>query len=213
MSLTIHFVRHGETFESRDHRFCGSTDCALSDAGRKMADYVARRCAAGGDWRAIYCSPLSRTVDTARPVAARLGLPISLDDGLREIAHGAWEGLTADEARLRDPELFDAWNEHAGSTCAPLGESGYEVAARAMPVVMRIRAEHPEGDVLVVSHKATIRILVCTLLGIDVDLFRARVAQPVATFTTIEFTARGPLLLGLADGSHLPPELRAAGGV
>lgn len=213
MSLTVHFVRHGETLASREHRFCGSTDCELSDAGRLMADYIAQRCAAGGDWRAIYCSPLSRTVESARPTAARLGLPLIVDEGLREIAHGAWEGLTADEARRRDPDVFAAWDAHAGSTRAPQGESGYEVLARALPVVMRIRVEQPEGDVLVVSHKATIRILVCALLGIDIDLFRARVAQPVATFTTIEFTERGPLLRSLADASHLPPELRPAGGV
>lgn len=213
MALTIHFVRHGETTASREHRFCGSDDCELSEAGRRMTEFIAERCAAGGDWRAVYSSPLTRAVESARPAAARLGLPLTIDDGLREVAHGAWEGLTADQARRRDPDVFAAWEEHAGVTAAPQGESGYEVVARALPVVGRIRAEHADGDVLVVSHKATIRILVCALMGIDIDLYRARVAQPVATFTTIEFAAHGPLLRSLADASHLPPELRPHDGV
>jgi alpha-ribazole phosphatase len=213
MSLIIHFVRHGETLESREHVFCGSSECALTEAGHRMAALIADRCARGGDWRAVYSSPLSRALDSARPAAARLGLPLTVEDGLREISHGAWEGLTAAQARAVDADAFDGWDDHPGLVAAPQGESGYDVAARALPVISRIRDLYDEGDVLVVSHKGTIRVVVCALLGIDVDLYRARLAQPVATFTIVELTARGVLLRALADSSHLPAEARRGGGV
>jgi probable phosphoglycerate mutase len=73
------------------------------------------------------------------------------------------------------------------------------VAARALPVIERIRAAHQAGEVLVVSHKATIRIIACALLGIDIDLYRARLALPVASFTTVEFRSSGPLLRRFGD--------------
>ncbi len=83
-----------------------------------------------------------------------------------------------------------------------------------MPVVESIRAAWHDGDVLVVSHKATIRILVCVLLGLDVDRYRSRVACPVGSVTTFAFDDDGePLLVALADVSHLPTRLRSAGDV
>jgi broad specificity phosphatase PhoE len=76
------------------------------------------------------------------------------------------------------------------------------VAARALPVVERIRGAHQAGEVLVVSHEATIRIIACALLGIDIDLYRARLAQPVASFTSFGFPPSGPLLQRLGDVGH-----------
>ncbi len=73
------------------------------------------------------------------------------------------------------------------------------MAARALPVIERIRGAHQAGEVLVVSHEATIRIITCALLGIDVDLYRARLALPVASFTTVEFRSSGPLLRRFGD--------------
>ena len=85
MSVFVHLVRHGETDASRDHRFCGSTDCPLTEDGVRMARYIAERCVASGDWRAVLSSPLGRALDTARPAADALGLPLEVHDGLREI--------------------------------------------------------------------------------------------------------------------------------
>jgi broad specificity phosphatase PhoE len=213
MSLMMHLVRHGETQASRDHVFCGHADCQLLESGRRMAQLIAARCAASDSWRAVYSSPQTRAIETARPVAAALGLEITVEDCLREIDHGAWEGRAAADVRDEDPDFFDEWEQHAGSIGPPGGESGFQVAGRAMPVVERIRRRHPDGNVLVVSHKATIRIIVCALIGVDIDSYRTRVAAPVGSFTTIEFGQHGPLLHRLADVSHLPPDLRAPGGV
>ncbi len=211
-TLRLHFARHGETVSSIGGRFCGVTDCALTADGRLMGELLAERCAAGGRWRAVVASPLERCLATARPAAERLGLPIAVEAGLREIDHGAWEDRPAAEIAVSDASAFDAWREHPGLRGAPGGETGYAVAARAVPVVEELRAAWPDGDVLVVSHKATIRIIVCVLLGIDVDRYRDRVACPVGSVTTFAFVAGDdPLLLALGDVSHLPARLRSSG--
>ncbi len=66
------------------------------------------------------------------------------------------------------------------------------MAARAAPVVDSLRSAFRDGDVLVVSHKATIRVLVCALLGIDVDRYRARLACPPGSVTTFELRGGDP---------------------
>ena len=99
-----------------------------------------------------------------------------------------------------------------GAVAPPGGENGWAIAARAVPAIEEIVRRHPEGNVLVVSHKATIRVIICALLGVDLNLFRARIGAPVASIATIEFKSTGPLVTSLGDTSHLPPRLRNAGG-
>jgi broad specificity phosphatase PhoE len=108
------------------------------------------------------------------------------------VRHG--ETLASREHRLCGQSDCAHDCDHPGITAAPGGESGFQVAARALPAIERIRGAHEVGDVLVVSHEATIRIITCALLGISVDLYRARLALPVASFTTVEFRSTGPLL-------------------
>ena len=214
LTLRLHFARHGETVSSREGRFCGVTECELTADGLEMAALLAERCAAAGHWRAVVTSPLRRCWKTAHPAAERLGLALTVEPALREIDHGAWEDLPAAEVAARDAVAFTAWHAHPGWRGAPGGESGYAVAARAVPAIEAIRAAHRDGDVLLVSHKATIRVLTCALLGLDVDRYRASVACPVGSVTTFEFTGDAdPLLLGLADVSDLPARLRTGGDV
>jgi broad specificity phosphatase PhoE len=212
MTLLVHLARHAETEESREHRFCGSRDCRLTPDGLQMARSIASRVAGEGDWQAVLCSPLSRALDTARPAAEALGLDIEVRDGLREIDHGVWDGLTPAEVQAIDPAGFERYNQHPALSSPPGGESGFAVAARGLGVMDEIGRRFTHGDVLVMSHKATIRVLACALLGMDIDLYRLRLAVPVASFTTVEFGATGPRLRALADQSHLPPDLRSASG-
>jgi alpha-ribazole phosphatase len=200
--LTIHLVRHGETLATREHRLCGLGECALSEQGRLQSEAIVESCANGGDWRAVYTSPLSRCRAIAEPVAERLHLPLSVESDLREIDHGRWDGRREEEVRESEPQAYGDYVSHPGIFAAPGGESGFQVAARALPVIERIRAAHEAGEVLVVSHEATIRIITCALLGIDIDLYRARLALPVASFTTIEFRSSGPLLRRLGDQAY-----------
>ena len=211
--LRLHLLRHAETEASREHRFCGARECALSSRGHEQVRRAAAYLAQQGDWRAIFTSPLERCRDMAGAVAAATGVPVTVDDGLREIDHGRWDGQREADVAAADPQAYAAYNQHPGVLGAPGGESGYQVAARALPVIEQIVGEYADGAVLVVSHKATLRIVTCALLSINIDLYRARIAHPVAASTVFEMRDSGPLLRILGDVSYLPPELRSSGGI
>jgi alpha-ribazole phosphatase len=213
--LSLYLVRHGQTEYSLHNRFCGSIDPPLNPTGLAMATALGAHYARGPDgagWSAIWSSPLLRARQTAEPTAHGAGIGLTIDDGLREIAYGEWEGRPEAEVERDDAERFHAWAAHPGRVAPPGGEAGDAIAERALAAVERLRARHPDGKVLLVSHKATLRVLVCALLGVDVDLFRVRIAQKVCAVSIIDFRPSGPLLQVLGDTSHLPPELLATDG-
>jgi broad specificity phosphatase PhoE len=75
-------------------------------------------------------------------------------------------------------------------------------------VVEEIKERYTDGNVLIVSHKATIRITLCSLLGIDVGRFRFRLGCPVGSVSVVEFGSHGPLLKVLSDRTHQSERLR-----
>jgi probable phosphoglycerate mutase len=209
--LTFYFVRHGQTALSRANQFCGDLDVPLNDVGRAMAEALAARYG-GEPWASIYASPRQRTRATAEPVARRAGLEVEILDGLREISYGEWEGRAEEEVARDDAERFRAWADDPALHAPPGGESAGQIAARALDAIAHIRARHADGQVLVVSHKATLRVLLCALLGIELSQFRNRIGQRVAAVSVVEWKQTGPLLRSLGDVSHLPPELLVGDG-
>lgn len=210
-SVNLYLIRHGQTAFSRENRFCGTSDPALTEAGQAMADAFAQAYASL-TWDAIYSSPLLRARQTADALARVTGVPAVIDDGLAEIAYGEWEGLGVEEVQARWPEAYAYWAEDVASRGAPGGETAFHVAARAMRTVEAIRSRHETGNVLLVSHKATLRIITCALLGLDVRLFRERISQPVAAVSRFTLTKLTAKLDVLGDRAHLPEDLRAAEG-
>jgi probable phosphoglycerate mutase len=205
--LELLLVRHGQTDYSRENRFCGAIDPPLNATGIRMAEAFGAAYATV-PWAAIYASPRLRTQQTADAVARHAGVAVTTEAGLAEIAYGEWEGLRHDEVRAKWPEQYAYWSADVASRGTPGGETAFAVAARAAPLLDQIRSRHTDGRVLIVSHKATIRILVCALLGLDVRLFRDRLSLGVASVTKVEIKKFGPQLIQLGDVSHLPVELR-----
>jgi broad specificity phosphatase PhoE len=214
--MKLHFLRHGQTELSRDNSFCGSgSDPDLTADGEAMAEAFASFAGRATESRAfvaVHSSPQLRARRTAAPIAARLGLEARDWPELREIGYGAWEGRSVDDVRRDDGERYAAWRADPVGHPPPGGESALAVAERALHVIEALRREHPTGDVLVVSHKATIRLALCALLGFELSRFRQRLACPVASLATVELAAEGPILLALADRSHLDERLRALPG-
>jgi probable phosphoglycerate mutase len=200
--LTIHLVRHGDTPQAAEGIFCGELDPPLTDHGRMQAERVGRAAASLG-LIALYCSPKLRARQTAEPVARATGLEPAIENGLREIAYGRWEGLKESDVRANEAAAFAAWHDDPSLASPPGGETAYDIAARAMPVMTRIRERHQSGHVMLISHKATVRVIVCAVLGIPLQRFRTYVACPTTSITTFEFGAEGPLLVGLGDVHHL----------
>jgi broad specificity phosphatase PhoE len=202
MTTRIYLIRHGATMLSAEDRFAGAVDVDLSDEGRKQAQALAVRLA-DDHIRAVYCSPMRRTVETASIVARPQNLTPITRDGLREINHGRWESLRRGDVEAQFPEEYAAWEEDP-FTYAPLGgESGLSVMARALPVIREVVAQHRDENVAVVSHKATIRLILSSLLGFDPRGSRDRLDQAPACLNVLDFkdTVRVRLML-FNDVSH-----------
>lgn len=129
-------VRHGETEWNRVERFRGWADVPLNETGLAQAPATGRRVAAEWQPVAIYSSPLSRAVKTAEAIARHFNLPVQAHQGLIDIHHGQWQGLTPDEVRARCPELFEAWYAAPHTVRMPDGETLSEVRARGLAVVL-----------------------------------------------------------------------------
>lgn len=195
-------VRHGATTLSAEDRFAGSTDVALSDEGRHQAARLAERLADDGI-SAVYCSPMRRTIETAAIIAEPHGLMPVTRPGLREIDHGHWEGLTRKEVEARYGDEYARWEADPFTVAPEGGESGLDVMARALPVVREIVEAHAGESILVVSHKATIRLVISSLLGFDARGYRDRLDQQPACLNVLDFRdpVRARLML-FNDISH-----------
>ena len=163
-------------------------------------------------WEAVFCSPLKRAVATAQPLCEAVGLNPHLREGLKEIAYGHWEGKTPEEVNHEFHDEYVRWLADPGWNAPTGGERGVDVARRSSMVLDEIERTHPSGNVLIVSHKATGRIMLCSLLGIDVGRYRDRLSMPVAALSIVEMTEQGPLLRVLGDRTHLRQSLRLRPG-
>ncbi len=187
MSLTrIFLIRHGATTLSAEDRFAGATDVPLSDEGRRQASLLGQRLS-GARPNAVYASPLGRTMETAGFLARPHGLDVRPCDGLREISHGHWEQLTRSEVDEKFPAEAAAWEEDPFTFAPAGGESGLAVTARALPAFLEIVRQHEGESVIVVSHKATIRLLLSSLLGFDPRRYRDNLDQDPAALNVVDF--------------------------
>jgi broad specificity phosphatase PhoE len=202
MVTRLFLIRHGATTLSAEDRFAGAIDVALSDEGSRQAESLAERLA-GDTLSAVYTSPLTRTRDTALRIAQPHGLTPIVRDGLREIAHGRWEGLRRSEVEERFADEYAAWEVDPFTFAPQGGESGLQVMARALPIIREIVIAHRGDKVAVVSHKATLRLVLSSLLGFDARGYRDRLDQSPACLNIVDFRdpVRARLML-FNDTSH-----------
>lgn len=202
---TFVLLRHGETALTPEKRFSGSggTDPELSATGRRQAECAAEAFAARGTVQEIVSSPLRRCRETAGAVAARLGLEVRIEDGLRETDFGAWEGLTFGEVRERHGADLDAWLASARVAPTGGGESFAEVARRVAAARDRLVTRYAGRTVLVVTHVTPIKTLVRLALGAPPEsLFRMELSA--ASVSTVAYYADGNASVRLLnDTSHL----------
>jgi broad specificity phosphatase PhoE len=201
----LYLVRHGATQLSAEDRFAGSTDVALSEEGRAQAAALGRRLR-GERITFAFASPLSRARETAEIVSAACRVPTELADSLREIGHGHWEGMTRHDVEAQFPAEYASWETDPFTFAPRGGESGVAVLARALPFIRHILERHAGERVLVVSHKATIRLVLSSLLGFDPRGYRDRLDQAPACLNVLDFRdhVRARLML-FNDTSHYAP--------
>ncbi|MFH9677103.1 bifunctional RNase H/acid phosphatase [Streptomyces sp. NPDC017405] len=204
---TFVLLRHGETPLTPQKRFSGSGggDPALSAAGREQARRVAEALARRGTVQAVVASPLARTRETAAIVAARLNLPVTVEDGLRETDFGAWEGLTFGEVRERHPDDLNAWLADPEVRPTGGGESFAETATRIAAARDELVAAYAGRTVLLVTHVTPIKTLIRLALGAPpASLFRMELSA--ASLSAVAYYADGNASVRLFnDTSHLRP--------
>ncbi|MEM8781203.1 MAG: histidine phosphatase family protein [Cyanobacteria bacterium P01_G01_bin.49] len=211
MSLTLYFLRHGETESSLNDSFCGTLDPDLTPHGKEMAQAFADTYQSS-DWSAIYVSPMKRTMATAKPLCEATGMTMQIKDGLKEMNFGQWENQSRDWVKQHHLEDYINWMTEPAWNPPPDGETAVEVGSRAMLIVSEIEANYPDGKVLVVSHKTTIRIMLCHLLGIDLGRYRDRIDMLAASVSVVKFGLHGPLLQRLGDRSYMSADLQSRTG-
>ncbi|MEV5309226.1 bifunctional RNase H/acid phosphatase [Streptomyces sp. NPDC052610] len=202
---TFVLLRHGETPLTPQKRFSGSggSDPSLSDVGRDQAERVAAALARRGTIQAIVSSPLARTRETAGIVAARLGLEVGVDDGLRETDFGAWEGLTFAEVHERHPDDLAAWLASPDAEPTGGGESFAATATRIAATRDKLVAAYAGRTVLLVSHVTPIKTLIRLALNAPAEsLFRMELSA--ASLSVVAYYADGnPSVRLFNDTSHL----------
>jgi broad specificity phosphatase PhoE len=208
----IYMVRHGATKLSTEDRFAGAVDVELSDQGKFQAERLAERLA-DDSLTAVYCSPMTRTIQTATILASPHNLSLIHRDGLREINHGHWEGMHRADVEAQFPDEYTAWEEDPLTFAPQGGEAGINVIARALPLIREIVLEHRGQNVLIVSHKATLRLIISSLLGFDARGYRDRLDQSPASLNVLDFKdpVRARLMLFNDVSHYVDQPLRSEG--
>jgi alpha-ribazole phosphatase len=199
--VKLFLVRHGETAWNKFYRYQGHTDVPLSEEGFRQAQLVAGRLKAK-PLTAVYASDLSRARQTAEIIAAGHGLTVITDPALREVDYGLWEGLTLAEINAKYPGLRDKWLADPENMAVPGGESLGAVRDRAVAFIEKIRPQHPDGNVVAVTHGGLIAMLLLTYLNEDVNFLRKFFARNT-NVSRIDFADSGVKVVYWGDASHL----------
>lgn len=162
----IIFVRHGETDWNVTHRYQGQTDIPLNDKGKHQAELVAKRLASE-EIAAVYASDLTRAIYTAKAIAQEHRLDVVPMAEFREISFGEWEGSSFSSLDIGARGQIDKIFTDPANIEVPGGENFQQVQKRAVSGIEKLIDKHPDETVVVVSHGAAIRTILCHALGMS----------------------------------------------
>ncbi len=195
-------VRHGETELNSAERYWGQSDVKLSPLGLRQAERLHDRLAAQRI-DAIYSSDLQRAWVTAKTIASRHQLDVTICAELREINFGKLEGLNFEESSQLFPEFAAKWKTQRSTNIEfPGGESLDQLHSRVSNFVGRLKKRKAEETVLIVAHAGVLRSLVCQLMAIELR-YIYQIRLDLASLSILETYPTGAILSLLNDISHL----------
>jgi 2,3-bisphosphoglycerate-dependent phosphoglycerate mutase len=197
----ILLIRHGETVWNRSGRVQGWQDSPLSAAGVAQAQALAGRFA-GDRIERLISSDLGRAQETARPIAARLRIPVELDAALRERNYGIFEGRTHDEIERDHPAEYASFIGRDPAYVIPGGESADEFAARVLPALQRIAAARRVGRVAIVTHGGVLGVVYRHAMKVPADAERGY-SLANASVNYVRFGSGKWLIERWGDVAHL----------
>jgi broad specificity phosphatase PhoE len=198
MTLTFYFLCHGETIHSKEGRYCGSLNPDLTPEGQEIANAFVLAYQSI-PWETIYVSPMKRALATAKPLADAVSVQMQLRGGLKEMDFGVFEDKSYEWVKEHHSKNYINWMNDPAWNSPKKGETAIEVANRSMLVISEIREKYKDGNVLVVSHETTTKIMLCSLLGIDLRLYRDRLEVLAGSVSQIQFGIHGPFLQKFGD--------------
>jgi probable phosphomutase (TIGR03848 family) len=190
---TVYFVRHAVTDHTGERLSGWMPDIHLSEDGRAQAEDVAGRLA-NAPFKAVYSSPIDRTLETAELIAERHKLEVIVREGLGEVHYGRWTNRSFKS--LRRTKLWNVVQRWPSAARFPEGESIRELQARALSEVELIADTHKRAAVCVVSHADWIRVVLAHYLGMHLDLFQ-RIEISPASVSVLHIGQYGPRVLGV----------------
>ena len=163
----VYLIRHGETEWNKEGKLQGNSNVLLSPEGIRQAKLLAQHTPFSAV-DAIYSSDLSRAVKTAEILGERFDLPVINESGFREARFGDWEGRSISELAKDVPDGFENFFTKPDKVHPPHGETFLECQARVLTALDEIVAEHEEQSIIIVSHGAAIRLILCAALGMPI---------------------------------------------
>jgi len=193
-------ARHGETAWNVEKLFRGRAEVDLDEVGVEQAELLGKYLS---DWKleAIYSSPLKRALDTANIIARYQKVSVCIAEGLIDFDYGRWQSLPEKEVKRLYPAILNEWHSNPHKVKMPGGESLEDVTGRAVELVNDVVARH-QGNLLLVSHRVVIKVLICHLLGLDNSHFW-NINQDVCGITIFDHADGRLVLTRHNDTSHL----------
>jgi alpha-ribazole phosphatase len=194
-------VRHGRTAWHAEGRYAGTADVPLDELGLQQAQRAADHLK---DTKidVIFSSPLSRCLELANRVAAFHDMEVVVDDRLREIDLGRWDGETYKEIFEKDGEMLKEWTRDPTSMTIPGGESLQQVQDRAMEWLTEVSGRVPDGNIFASSHGGPIRAMLAGAIGLPLsNIFRLTV--DLASISVLNYMGKFSNLETLNERSHL----------
>lgn len=198
----ILLTRHGDVPWLDPKRFRGRAELELTATGVAQAEATAQRIGASWQPRAIYASPLGRTLRTARIIAGPLRLAVQPLDALIDIDYGQWQGLTHDEAEARWPAEAGLWQRRPDLVRPPGGESLQDVLARVAEALRLLVGRHQQETLVLVGHDSVNRAIL--LHALELPLARYwQIGQDPCAISRIEARDDGFVVQSVNDSAHL----------
>ncbi len=197
----VMLVRHGETDWNRKEVFRGRIDVELNQNGREQARALAEATRIF-QIHAVYSSPLSRSLETARMVADVHDLEVEVAHGFIDLHYGKWQGLEHRKVKEEYPDLYLRWQESPHLVRFPRGESLEDVRERALKELRTIVTEHESQTVMIVSHRVVSKVMLCSIIGLDNSHFW-RIRQDNCCLNIFECSEDAYIIHLLNDICHL----------
>ena len=200
-------IRHGETDWNREQVFRGRIDVALNEVGLTQARAV-QESLKDSEIDGIYSSPLSRAVETASIVGENRNVEVRVEEGFIDIDFGAWQGLSHQKVKEEYKDLYETWLTQPHLVTFPDGESLEDVRRRSMETLEKVIKNNPEKTLALVSHRVVLKVLLCTILGLELSHFWY-LRQDTCAINRVEHKDGNFFLTLLNDTCHLR-EVRGA---